>query len=75
MTNYQFTAQIEKDLETGLYIGIIPNIPGAHTQAKTLDELSKNLKEVLTLCIESMSIEELKGLPEFIGFQQVSIAV
>ncbi|MEQ9098668.1 MAG: type II toxin-antitoxin system HicB family antitoxin [Imperialibacter sp.] len=50
--NYQFTAQIEKDKETGLYVGIVPNLPGAHTQAATLDELQTNLKEVVELCLE-----------------------
>ncbi|MEP7128543.1 MAG: type II toxin-antitoxin system HicB family antitoxin [Chitinophagales bacterium] len=75
MKTYHFTAQIEKDPDTGLYIGIIPNVAGAHTQAKTLDELQIRLREVLELCIEGMSEEELKAIPELIGFQQVSIAV
>lgn len=75
MIVYQFTAQIEKDQDTGLYIGSIPNVPGAHTQAKTLDELNINLKEVLELCIEEMTPEEIQNIPEFIGFQQVRIAV
>lgn len=47
-----FTAYIEWDPETKLYVGIIPGIPGAHTQGATLDELQKNLKEVLELCLE-----------------------
>ena len=75
MKTYQFTAQIEKDPESGMFIGLIPNLPGAHSQAKTLDELHKNLQEVLALCIEELSEEELKSLPEFIGVQQFSIAV
>ncbi|GDX53524.1 UPF0150 protein [Bacteroidota bacterium] len=75
MKSYQFTAQIERDSESGFYIGNIPNVPGAHTQAKTLDELQINLKEVLELCLESMTEDELKSIPEFIGFQQVSVAV
>ncbi|MCY7410496.1 MAG: type II toxin-antitoxin system HicB family antitoxin [Chitinophagales bacterium] len=75
MKNYQFTAQIERDAETGMYTGIIPNVYGAHTQAKTLDELQVRLKEVLELCMEEMTDEELKAIPELIGFQQVSIAV
>lgn len=75
MKSYQFTAQIEKDNESGFYIGNIPNVQGAHTQAKTLDELQANLKEVLELCLESMTEDELKSIPEFIGFQQVSVAV
>ncbi|MFZ3384058.1 MAG: type II toxin-antitoxin system HicB family antitoxin [Candidatus Methanoperedens sp.] len=51
------TAYIEKDPETGLYVAIVPGIPGAHTQAETLDELQENLKEVLELCLEEMEPE------------------
>ena len=47
-----FTAYIEFDPETNLYVGTIPGIPGAHTQGVTLDELHDNLKEVLALCLE-----------------------
>ena len=39
-----FTAYIEYDPETMLYAGIVPGIPGAHTQGATLDELQKNLE-------------------------------
>ena len=55
-----FLAYIERDPETGLYIGSVPKIPGAHTQAETLDELQKNLKEVVELCLEEMDSEEKK---------------
>jgi predicted RNase H-like HicB family nuclease len=70
---HKFTASIEKDKETGLYIGFIPNLPGAHTQAATLDELYINLREVAELCLEEFTDDELNQLPEFIGFQQVSV--
>ena len=70
-----FTAHIEQDTETGYFIGIIPSVPGAHTQAKSLDELSIRLKEVLELCLESISKEEIKELPRFFGTQQIAIAV
>ena len=50
----EITGYIEKDPETGLYVGIVPCIPCAHTQAETLDELQKNLKEVVELCLEEM---------------------
>ena len=51
------TAYIEKDPETGLYVAVVPGIPGAHTQAETLDELQENPKEVLELCLEEMEPE------------------
>lgn len=67
------TAYIEYDEETGLYIGVVPGIPGAHTQAATLDELRANLKEVLELCLEEN--EDLRGrLPRFVGVQQIEVA-
>lgn len=74
-SNYQFTAQIEKDKETGLYVGTVPNLPGAHTQGATLDELQSNLKEVIELCLEELEEDEIKELSEFVGFQQISVAV
>ncbi len=75
MKNYQFTAQIERDKETGLYIGIVPNLPGAYTQGASLDELQENLKEVIALVLEELTPEELANLSEFVGFQQISVAV
>ncbi len=69
-----FTAYVEFDKETGLYIGIVPGIPGAHTQAATLDELQKNLKEVLELCLEEYRDTD-ENLPKFVGLQQIEVAV
>jgi predicted RNase H-like HicB family nuclease len=68
-----FTAYIEFDPETKLYVGIIPGVPGAHTQGTTLDELHQNLKEVLELCLEEYD-GALEDLPHFIGLQQIEVA-
>ena len=51
-----FTAYVEFDPETNLYVAVVPGIPGAHTQAPTLDELQVNLKEVLELCLEENQV-------------------
>ncbi len=75
MRNLQLTAHIERDPETGLYLGMVPSIPGAHTQASSLDQLQVNLKEVVELCLEEMSDEDIGFLPEFVGLQSFSIAV
>ncbi|MEM3858886.1 MAG: type II toxin-antitoxin system HicB family antitoxin [Candidatus Micrarchaeaceae archaeon] len=61
-----FTAYVEWDPETKLYIGIVPGIEGAHTQGATLDELQKNLKEVLELCLDEYK-ESIEDLPRFVG--------
>ena len=66
-----YTAVIEKCLDTGLYVGYVPGLPGAHTQAETLDELNSNLKEVLSMILED-------GEPEiqsaYVGTQTVRVA-
>jgi predicted RNase H-like HicB family nuclease len=75
MHHYQFTAQIEWDKEQGVYVGFVPSLPGAHTQAISLDQLQVNLKEVIELCLEELTPEELAALPEFIGVQQIAVDV
>jgi predicted RNase H-like HicB family nuclease len=71
---FRITGYIEKDPDTGLYVGIVPGIPGAHTQAQTLDELKDNLKEVVELCLEEMDEEARKNIPEFVGIQQLEVS-
>ena len=71
-----FTAYIEWDPETRLYVGIVPGIPGAHTQGKTLDELQKNLKEVLELCLEELKESgDIREFPQFAGLQQIEVSI
>jgi len=66
-----FWAVVEKYPDTGLYIGYLPGFPGAHTQAETLDELQRNLSEVIEMLLED-------GEPVleayFIGTQMVTVA-
>lgn len=71
----KLVAYIERDIESGLYVAVVPGIPGAHTQAETLDELQIWLKEVIELCLEEMDPEERNNLPEFVGIQQIEVAV
>ncbi|MBT3257863.1 MAG: type II toxin-antitoxin system HicB family antitoxin [Deltaproteobacteria bacterium] len=66
-----FTAVVERCSDTGLYVGFVPGFPGAHTQGETLDELNRNLKEVIEMLLED-------GIPqfetEFVGTQTVMVA-
>lgn len=65
-----YVAVIERCPDTGLYVGYVPGLPGAHTQAETLDELQHNLREVIQMLLED-------GEPtleaEFIGTQTVMV--
>jgi len=69
-----FTAYIEWDPETKLYVGSVPGIPGAHSQGASLDELQKNLKEALELCVEELG-ELAEELPRFVGLQQIEVPI
>jgi predicted RNase H-like HicB family nuclease len=66
-----FTAVIEKCPDTGLYVGYVPGFPGAHSQGKTLDELQRNLKEVIEMLREE---GEPRLETEFVGIQNVVVA-
>jgi len=67
------TAFIEFDPETRLYVGVVPGLPGVHSQAATLDELQENLREVTELVLEEdAGLRE--RLPRFIGVQQIEVA-
>ena len=66
-----FTAVIEKCQDTGLYVGFVPGMPGAHSQAESLDELNHNLQEVIAMLLEDGE-PTLEG--EFVGTQLVAVA-
>jgi predicted RNase H-like HicB family nuclease len=65
-----FIAVVERDAETGLYVGSVPGFPGAHTQAETLDELNVNLHEVVEMLLED---GEPHVEAEFVGTQLVEV--
>lgn len=65
-----FTAIVERDLDTNLYVGYIPGFKGAHSQGETLDELQENLKEVIEMLLED---EDIILETEFVGTQQIVI--
>ncbi len=66
-----FTAVIEQDADTGLYVGWVPGFPGAHSQGATLDELRSNLQEVIEMLLEEGD-PRLESV--FIGTQTVEVA-
>ena len=53
----KFGVVVEKD-EDGYYVASVPELPGCHTQAKTLDEVMKRIKEAIEVCLE---VEGLKS--------------
>jgi predicted RNase H-like HicB family nuclease len=51
-----FTAIVERDYDTNLYVGYVPGFPGAHSQGETLDELQENLGEVIEMLLEDKAV-------------------
>jgi predicted RNase H-like HicB family nuclease len=67
----QLDVVIERD-EEGLYVGSVPQLPGCHTQGRSLDDLMERMREAVELCLE------VNGVPahplEFVGIQRLTIA-
>ena len=66
-----FTAVIEKDAQTGIYLGYVPGWPGAHSQGDTVEELRNNLAEVISMLLED---GEPKLEAQFVGTEQLKVA-
>lgn len=71
---YDLTAVIEQD-ENGVYIGRVPDLPGCHTYANSLQELYERLQEVTELYLEAKN--DLQGveksLAKFVGLYQLKL--
>ena len=67
-----FTYTIEKD-EDGFYIADVPDLPGCHTQAKTLDKLKIRTIEAIQLHLEETT--DITFLKRFVGLQQVEVPI
>ena len=60
---------VERDRD-GVYVGSVPELPGCHTQAGTVDELMERIREAVELYLE---VEEVEGGREFVGVQFLEV--
>lgn len=65
-----FDVVVERDAD-GYYVASVPALPGCHTQARSLDELTDRIREAIELCleVEGTPSEEL----DFVGVQRVRV--
>ncbi len=61
---------IERDAD-GFYVASVPALPGCHTQARSLDELSERIKEAIALYLE-VTGDDREPL-DFVGIQSVTV--
>ena len=71
LAGMNFNAIIERDFVTGLLVGSVPGIPGAHTQGETIEEVRANLVEVIELL---QSEDALTPESEFIATTALMVA-
>lgn len=65
----KFTLVIEKD-EDGFYMATVPELPGCHTQARSLDKLEERIREAVTLYL---SVEKEIPRTTFFGVQVLEV--
>lgn len=66
-----FDFVVERDPDTGVYVGYVPGWPGAHSQGADLNEVERYLQEVIEMLLED-------GEPalesEFVGVRRIQVA-
>ena len=68
MKKQVFTVLIEKD-ENGTYVAEVPGLKGCYTQGDSVEEVMKNIKEVIEMCLEEQNVTP----NEFIGVQKIEV--
>jgi predicted RNase H-like HicB family nuclease len=66
-----FNFVVERDPDTGLFVGHVPGWPAAHSQGESLDELQRSLQEVVSMLLED---GEPRLESEFVGVQTIKVA-
>ncbi len=67
----EYDVIIEQDAE-GYFVATVPAFKGCHTQAKSLDELMRRVREAVALCLEvGGSVPESL---DFVGVQRIRVA-
>ena len=66
-----FNFVVERDPDTGTYVGHVPGWPGAHSQGHTIEELQANLHEVIAMLLED---GDPRIESEFIGVHTIKVA-
>ena len=66
----KYTVVIEKD-EEGWLVSEVVELPGCHTQAKSMDDLLRRTKEAIQAYLGTEKDPEISE--EFIGVQQIEV--
>jgi len=61
---------VEMD-EDGYYMVSCPLFKGCHSYGRTIDEALENMREVIEMCLEETSAEDLN---RFVGFRELEVS-
>lgn len=64
---------VERD-EDGWLVGSIPELPGCHTQGKTMAGLKRRMVEAIALYLEASPDRRPPGESEFVSIERVEVA-
>lgn len=67
-----FDAVIERDPDSGLYVGRVPGWPAAHSLGCSVAELERNLRDLVEMLLEEGGAPSLKS--EFVGVRTIRVA-
>ena len=67
---YDLHVVIEQD-EEGWLVGSVPSLPGCHTQARSLDDLTQRMQEAIEAYLDTCGDEMI--INKFVGVQMISV--
>ena len=67
----KFTVVVERD-EDGYYVGSVVELPGCHTQARTVEELMERVREAVELYLEAAG-EAVIPRVEFVCVRTITV--
>jgi predicted RNase H-like HicB family nuclease len=59
----EFSIFVERDSEVW-YVASVPELPGCHTQAKSLDKVMERIREAIELCLLPMGAVVVSRFPK-----------
>ena len=72
MVTRKYTVIIERD-EEGWLVAEVVELPGCHTQAKTMDKLLERTKEAIQAYLETSQEETREISEKFVDVQQIEV--
>lgn len=61
---------VEQD-EEGWFVGSVPELPGCHTQGRTIEELATRMREAVELWLENSPVVASMN---FVGVHRVAVS-